>query len=459
MSHDETPGEKPGEAAGETPELSRLDLVEDLERKALRRRPRWLTRNVWTLSWVSFLQDAAGEMLYPLLPILLNTVLGAPAIVVGLVESMAEGAAAAMKLASAHLNKYMPRKVMVFFGYAAATLGKVIIALAGVWPIVLVGRVVDRLGKGLRSAPRDAILFVGSDKRDRGKVIGFHRTADTLGAVVGPALALGLLAIFDGDVRAVLWIAVIPGVIATLMVLLVRDAEPRGKTKAKRKAAWDARKVAAREDIAEAEVNPMHVPNTEIVPRRQRFGGKLPRSLDRLIIVLSIFAVVNFPDALLLLHLTQEGWSAGAVVGAYLLFNVSYALLSFPAGYLTDRMHPAHIYAIGLLCFVIAYGGLAFTGDHVISLLLIVIYGGFAAANDTVGKSWAAKLAPEKLQLVAQARLQGFAGFGILIAGLWAGATWMLGPGLGTIPLLVSSAVGLITAVFVLVVGPRLKAA
>lgn len=438
----------------ETPEDS--TLVE-IERAALKRRPRWLSRNVWTLSWVSLLQDAASDMLYPLLPVLLNSILGAPAIVVGLVESLAEGAAATTKLASAHLNKYMPRKVMVFIGYAAATVGKVIIALAGVWPVVLIGRVVDRLGKGLRSAPRDAILFVGSDKTDRGKVIGFHRSADTLGAVIGPALALGLLAIFNNDVRTVLWISVIPGVVATLLVLLVRDSEVRGRTKAERRSAWAARKADIQHDIAEAQADPMHVPVNEVVPKRQKFGGKLPANLDRLIIVLSIFAVFNFPDALLLLHLTQEGWSAAAVVGAYLLFNVSYALLSFPAGLLADRVHPARVYVIGLVCFAVAYGGLALTTNTVASLLLVVIYGGFAAANDTVGKSWAAKLAPEKLQLVAQARLQGFAGYGILVAGLWAGALWVLGPGLGVVPLLISAVVGLAAAVAVAIMGPRLN--
>ncbi len=437
----------------DSPENTPLD---ELERAALKRRPRWLTRNVWTLSWVSLLQDAASEMLYPLLPVLLNTILGAPAVVVGMIESLAEGAAATMKLASAHLNKYMPRKVMVFLGYSAAALGKLIIALAAIWPVVLIGRVVDRLGKGIRSAPRDAILFVGSDKRDRGKVIGFHRTADTLGAVIGPTLALLLLAVFDDDVRTVLWLALIPAVLSAALVLIVRDPEARrrkAESATEAKSEWQARKAALREDIAEAQLDPMHVPALEVVPKRQRFGGRLPRQLERLILVLSIFAMVNFPDALLLLHLTQEGWTPAAVVGAYLVFNVSYALLSFPAGYLTDRLHPAHIYAVGLVCFAIAYGGLALTHDVTLSFLMVIVYGMFAAANDTVGKSWAAKLAPEKMQLVAQARLQGFAGYGVLVAGMWAGVLWGLGAGIGTVPLLISAGFAVVVAAYVAIVG------
>jgi MFS family permease len=414
---------------------------EEFEDAALRRRPVWLTHNVWTLSWVSFLQDAASEMLYPLLPVLLNSILGAPAAIIGIIEGLAEGGAATMKVSSAHLNKYMPRRMMVFIGYSAAALGKIIIALAAVWPVVLVGRVTDRLGKGMRAAPRDAILFVGTKRSHRGRVIGFHRTADTLGAVVGPTIALALLAVFDNNIRPVLWIAVIPAVLSAALVWLVRDNEKR-----------PAKKLAP---VVPAETH--RVPFTEKPPKVQRFGGRLPARLNRLITVLSIFALVNFPDALLLLHLNQEGWSVTSVVGAYLLFNVSYAVLSFPAGYLTDKWHPGQIYSLGLVCFAVAYGGLGLTRDTTLSLLFIVVYGGFAAVNDTVGKSWVAKLAPEKMQLVAQARLQGFAGYGVLIAGIWAGVFWMLGPGFGSIPLLVSACVAIVAAVYILIAAPRLQ--
>ena len=432
MAHDEG-------VEGATPKSE----LEQIELTLARERPRWLTRNVWTLSWVSMLQDAASEMLYPLIPVLLNTVFGAPAAVIGVIEGIAEGSAATTKLMSAHINRWIPRKIMVFIGYCLAALGKIVIAASAGWPTVLVGRVTDRLGKGIRSAPRDAILMVGTKRGDRGKVLGFHRTADTLGAVIGPAVALMLLATFDNNIRLVLWIAVIPAVLSAAAVLLVRDKEPRTGKPTPKAAAVDAKTEL--------------FPDTEITPKQQRFGGVLPRRLDRLIIVLSVFALANFPDALLLLHLSQLGWTASSVVGAYLLFNLSYAALSFPAGYLTDRMKPAQIYAAGLACFVVAYAGLAITNDTFASLILIAIYGGFAAANDTVGKSWAAKLAPAKLQLVAQARLQGFAGYGVLIAGLWAGLIWALGPGNGAIPLLISAGIAALTAVFVLWYAARLN--
>ena len=385
-----------------------------------RRRPAWLTRNLFAISWVSLLQDAASEMLYPIMPVFLNTVLGAPAAVVGAIEGSAEGAMAITKLSSAWMNRWLPRKLMVFLGYGGAALGKLIIALAGVWPFVMVGRVVDRLGKGMRSAARDAILVQGIDKTHRGRVIGFHRTADTTGAVIGPILALLLLAAFNGNIRDVLWVAVIPAVLSVVAVLFIKDQEPETKRRAK---------------LAKADITPE---NTQ----------KLSPKLTRLIWILSIFALVNFPDALLLLHLSQEGWAVTEVVGAYLIFNIAYAALNFPFGVLADRLKPQHVYAVGLVCFSIAYFGLGLTNNHVMAVALIVVYGGFAAANDVVGKSWVSKLAADHQQLTVQSRLQGLGGLGILVAGIWAGLTWSLGAGFGVVPLMISGAFGLVAAVF-----------
>lgn len=382
------------------------------------KRPVWLTRNLFAISWVSLLQDAASEMLYPIMPIFLNTVLGAPAAVVGAIEGFAEGAMSITKLSSAWMNRWIPRKVMVFLGYSGAAMGKIIIALAAVWPVVMLGRVVDRLGKGMRSAARDAILVQGIDKAHRGRVIGFHRTADTTGAVIGPILALVLLSAFDGNIRDVLWVAVIPAVLSTAAVLFIKDQDPATKRLVK---------------IAKAEVT---AANTQV----------LAPKLKRVIWVLSFFALANFPDALLLLHLSQEGWAVTEVVGAYLIFNIAYASLNFPFGLLADKLKPQQVYAVGLVCFAIAYAGFGLTSDKVLGVALIVIYGGFAAANDVVGKSWVSKLAGDHQQLTVQARLQGLSGFGILFAGIWAGLAWSLGAGFGTVPLMISGVFGLIAA-------------
>ena len=406
------------------------------ETKVGSRRPKWLSRNVWALSWVSFMQDAASEMLYPLMPILLTSIFGAPAAVVGIIEGLAEGVAAAVKLASAWLNRFIPRKMMIALGYGGAALGKVIIAMAGAWPIVLVGRLTDRLGKGLRGAPRDALLVQGSEKDHRGRIIGFHRTADTLGAVLGPILALTLLAVFNNDVRQVLWFAVIPAALSIVLILAVKDTEPSGR-KAKKLAA-EAARIAKAEGRAMAETVLEAKAHTPL-------SGKLKTVLATII----GFGIINFPDALILLHVSQIGFSVTQVVTAYLLYNISYAALNFPAGWLADKLRPNTVYALGLLCFSIAYGGMALSSNHNITLLLLVIYGGYAACNDTVGKSWVSKLAPENRQLWAQSLLQGFSGFSILIAGLWAGLLWNAGAGLGILPLAISGAVALVAAAMV----------
>lgn len=384
------------------------------------KRPVWLSKNLVAISWVSHLQDAASEMLYPIMPVFLNTVLGAPAAVIGAIEGIAEGAAALTKLTSKYINRVVPRKSMVFIGYLLAAIGKLLIALASAWPMVMLARFVDRIGKGTRSAARDAILVQGVAAEDRGKVIGFHRTSDTLGAVVGPAIALALLALLNGDIRSILWIALIPAALSTLLVFKIKDHEP-------------ATRKSIRVSKAEAIKDASHI-STHI---------------KSLIWVLAIFSIVNFPDALLLLHLAQEGFSVTEVVGMYLLFNISYAALSFPAGILADRIQPKFVYALGLVFFAAAYGGLALTDDKFAAIVLVVIYGGFAAANDVVGKSWVSKLARGDQQLAVQARLQGLTGFGILFAGIWAGLAWGTGAGIGTVPLMISACVGLVAAGFV----------
>ncbi|HUW77442.1 MAG TPA: MFS transporter [Candidatus Nanopelagicaceae bacterium] len=371
----------------------------------------WRTRNLWALSLVSFAQDAASELLYPLMPILLTSVLGAPVAVVGTIEGAAEGAASLTKLLSGKISDRIRRRPLIFIGYGAAAIGKIIIALATIWPLVLVGRVVDRLGKGVRSAPRDALLVENVKRHDRGKVIGFHRAADTLGAVVGPLLGLFALHIFHGDIRKALWIAVIPAVLSVIFVLFARD------TRMNQTAAADF---------------------PEPVP--------LPTRLIRLIVVLTIFGLANFPDALLLLRVHEVGFSVTGVVGAYVLFNISYALLAFPAGALSDRLPRHLVYSVGLLCFAAAYLGLAMTKSHLLVILLLIIYGGFAACNDAVGKAWISTLAPDEAQGWAQGLFQGLTGGSILVAGIWAGLAWNMGAGAGAVPLAISGVVGMIVA-------------
>jgi len=380
----------------------------------------WLTRNVRVLSAVSFLQDAASELLYPLLPIYLTSVLGAPAAVVGAVEGAAEGAASLTKLAAGPLGDRFARRPLIATGYGMAALGKVMVAAAAAWPGVLAGRVVDRLGKGIRGAPRDALLVVDIDAAARGRVFGFHRAMDTLGAVVGPLLGLAGYELFDHQIPPLLWVAVVPAVLSVALVFLVRETR-------------------------------------RVLPRAERRAvfarvGELPGRYWRVTTALALFGLVNFPDALLLLRLNEIGFSVVEVILAYVTYNAVYAVVSYPAGLLGDRIPRPAVFGVGLVFFAIGYTGLGLTTDTVTAWLLIGVYGVFTGCTDGVGKAWISSLAGSELQASAQGVFQGVSGFAVLAAGLWAGFLWGAD---GRLPLLISGIVGAVFAVGLLVIGLR----
>ncbi|RDH74974.1 MFS transporter [Mycolicibacterium moriokaense] len=381
----------------------------------------WLTRNVRVLSAVSFLQDAASELLYPLLPIYLTAVLGAPAGVVGAVEGAAEGAASLTKLAAGPLGDRYARRPLIATGYGMAALGKVIVAAATAWTGVLAGRVVDRLGKGIRGAPRDALLVDGIEDAARGRVFGFHRTMDTLGAVVGPLLGLAGYELLDHQIAPLLWVAVVPAVLSVALVFLVK--ETRRVVPAQRKAIF----------------------------ARVR---DLPGRYWRVTALLVAFGVVNFPDALLLLRLNEIGFSVVEVILAYVGYNLVYALSSYPAGVLADRIPRPAVFGIGLVFFAVGYIGLGLTTDTVTAWLLIAAYGLFTGCTDGVGKAWISSLVGSDLQGSAQGVFQGASGFAVLAAGLWAGLLWGAN---GQLPLLVSGGVAAVLAVVVLLLALRYR--
>lgn len=376
----------------------------------------WLTRNVRVLSAVSFLQDAASELLYPLLPIYLTAVLGAPPAVVGAIEGAAEGAASMTKLAVGPLGDRFAKRPLIATGYGMAALGKVIIAVAAAWPGVLAGRVVDRLGKGIRGAPRDALLVEGIDKSLRGKVFGFHRTMDTLGAVVGPLIGLAGYELLDHQIPPLLYVAIVPAVLSVLLIVLVREQRRTGPRP----------------------------------PRQPIFRGlrDLPGRYWRVTAIVVGFGVVNFPDALLLLRLNEIGFGVVGVILAYVGYNLVYALASFPAGALADRLPRSAVFGFGLVFFAVGYIGLGLTTDHVAAWLLIAAYGLFTACTDGVGKAWVSALVADDRQASAQGVFQGASGLAILVAGVWAGLLWGAD---GRLPLLVSGVVGGCFAVALLV--------
>ena len=391
----------------------------------------WLTRNLVVLTLVSLTQDAASELLYPLLPLFITGVLAAPPVVLGLVEGSAEAAAGISKYVAGRWSDGRERRPFVTAGYGMAAVGKVIVAAAWVWPAVLVGRVVDRLGKGVRAAPRDALIAASVPREDYGRAFGFHRAGDTLGAVIGPLIALAGLALLNGNVRAVMWWAVVPAVLSTLLTFLVVErVHP---------------KVDA--DGGRAVVRP-------VVPR-----SPLGPEFWRVTIVLVAIAVVNFPDALLLLRVSELGFTTTQVVLAYVAFNLVYSLGSYPAGAWSDRLPRPAVYGVGLLAFAAAYAGLALVGHSGWVFVLLAVYGLFPAFTDGVGKAWISTLVPDEHRGRAQGVFQSLSNGAVFVAGLWAGLTWTLGPGAGVVPLLISGVLGLVAALVLLLGRDRVTGA
>jgi len=297
---------------------------------------------------------------------------------------------------------------------------------------VMVGRVVDRFGKGVRSAPRDALIASSVPPEAMGRAFGFHRTGDTLGAVIGPLLGLWALAAMHDNLHRALWWAVVPATLAALLVFFVRDTSSRP--------ALDPASAPAVIDASDATVV-------------DESKEPLPRRFWLVTSVLVGIALVNFSDALLLLRLVQLGYSTTQMVLGYVLFNTVYTLASYPAGVLTDRWPRPIVYGVGLLAFAVGYVGLGTAHHGPMVFVCIGIYGLFPAFTDGVGKAWISTIVPRRHMGRAQGTYQALSSGAILFAGVWAGLTWRTGAGKGTVPLVIAGVVGLVGALGLLVIG------
>jgi MFS family permease len=384
-------------------------------------RPR-LPRNVRVLSWVSFLQDAASEMLYPIFPLFITGTLGAPASALGLIEGVAEGTASVGKALSGRLADRSRRKPLIALGYGISSVAKPLIGLATAWPAALAGRFVDRVGKGLRTSPRDALLAADTPPEIRGRAFGFHRAADTAGAVIGPLLGLALYEAFDHHLRPLFFFAAIPAALSVLFIARVREHPPR-----------PVEKLAAQQPAPPV--------------------AALPARYWRVVIVLAVFALANFSDALLILRAQELGLGFVAIILVYTLYNVTYAGLSLPAGIVSDRIPRRIVYSVGLLIFAVAYLGLGLANSSAWVWVLLPVYGAYTALTDGVGKSWVVDLLPAELVGTGLGLFQGLTGGCALIASVWAGLAW--GDD-GHVPLVASGAVVGVLALAMLVGGRAL---
>lgn len=383
-------------------------------------RPAWrraLTPNVWRLGAVSFFGDVSSEMLYPLMPLFLTAVLGAPVAIVGAIEGAAEALAAILKTVSGRFADRTGHRVpLVFAGYLLSALAKGLIALAHAWPLVLAARLIDRTGKGFRTSPRDAILADSSDPGLRGAAFGWHRAMDTMGAVVGPLLALALLALLDGDLRKVILLAVIPGLLGALLVLTVSDPRRRGRR--------------ARPPEGETTSVPgMAAPRREAAglaatPTGRLRWSALPRGFKLYLAAWLPFVLVNSSDVFLILRAEQLGFSTTGVVLVYALYNLVYSLGSLPLGHLSDRLGRRPVLVGGMIVFALVYGGFSLATHTWQVVLLFAVYGLYMAATDGVGKALAIDLVPHELRATSVGLLGTVTGLATLAASSVAGVLW-----------------------------------
>src|SRR4051795_7909678 len=372
-----------------------------------------LPRNAIVLSWVSFFQDAASELLYPIFPLFITSTLGAPASVLGLIEGVAEGTASVGKALSGRLADRFRRRPLIAIGYGISSLAKPLIGLAQGWGVVLGARFVDRVGKGTRTSPRDALIAAETTPEIRGRAFGLHRAADTAGAVVGPLLGLALYELLDHRLRPLFLFAAIPAFISVALIAFVREHRPPPGAAADR---------------------------PPLVPVRD-----LPRPYWRVVGFLAAFGVLNFSDALIILRANELGLGFVGIVLAYCLYNLVYAGLSLPAGIQSDKRSRQVVFAVGLVPFAIAYLGLGLADSSGWVWVLLPIYGAYTALTDGVARAWVADLLPERALGTGIGLFQGITGGTALIASVWAGLAW--GDD-GQVPLLISGA-----GVALLVVG------
>lgn len=358
---------------------------------------RFLTRNIWLVSLVSLFTDMASEMLYPVMPAYLRSI-GFSMALIGFLEGIVEAVAGLSKgFFGQWSDRLQQRVVFIRAGYAASALSKPLLGLFTFPAWIFFARMLDRLGKGARTGPRDALLSDETTPDFKGRVFGFHRSMDTLGAVLGPLLALWFLHLYPGQYVWMFVIAFVPGLMATGLTFLLRDRM---------------------------------TPPSAAAPKRPglldfiRFWPKSPAAYRRATGVLLAFALFNSSDVFLLLRLKESGQSDTGVILFYMAFNLSYALLAFPLGRLADKLGFRRVLAGGLLLYAAVYAGMASGGPLSFYALLFVLYGLYCAATEGVAKAWLSNLVPPAQTGTAIGTFTAFQSLAVMWASTFAGLLW-----------------------------------
>ncbi|MBC8435973.1 MAG: MFS transporter [Bacteroidetes bacterium] len=388
---------------------------------------RFITRTVLLVSFISFLNDIASEMLYPVMPVYLRAI-GFSVLLIGILEGIAEATAGISKGYFGNLSDTKRKRLpFIQIGYAFSAISKPLMAVF-IFPLwIFFARTLDRLGKGVRTGARDAILSDESSRENKGKVFGFHRGMDTLGAAIGPALALAWLYFFPGQYRWLFFVAFIPGMAAILLTFFIRE-----KKKAK------PEKRPAR----------IHLFSYFSYWKRARPDFRF------LVIGLLMFALFNSSDIFLLLAVKEQGLSDLQMIGVYIFYNLVFALLSYPVGWLADRIGLKTMLIVGLLIFSLVYFGFGWAGSLLLFGILFFGYGLYAACTEGISKALITNIANKSDTATAIGFYTSLASIIALLASSLAGLLWFT---LGSKWMFIISGSGVAVAMFYLLITLKRK--
>ncbi|HEY3381358.1 MAG TPA: MFS transporter [Vicinamibacterales bacterium] len=359
-----------------------------------------LPRPVWLLGLTSLFTDTASEAIYPLLPLYLTRVLGAGAASLGLIEGFAEAANSLLKIVSGYLSdRWQTRRPIVIAGYSLSSAVRPLIALVSSWPQLFVVRFMDRVGKGVRGAPRDALLAACATPSTRGRIFGFHRAMDHVGAVAGPLLASLFLWVYPGRYRWLFALTIIPGALAVAMLFKV----PKDQ--------------ASDTATSSPGVRPTLVP--------PGWRG-LPRSYFTLLAVLLVFALGNSADSFLLLRLTDEGVRPVFIPLLWALLHVVKALMSVWGGVKSDRWGRRFVIGSGWIVYALVYAGFAASNSVATLVTWFLVYGLYYGLSEGTEKALIADLAPADLRGTAFGIYNAALGIGSLLASVAFGLVWKM---------------------------------
>jgi MFS family permease len=400
-----------------------------------------ITRNVAALAVVSLLTDVSSEMLVYVVPLFLANVLAASPSIIGLIEGVAESTAGLLKLVSGSISdRIRRRKLLVGVGYSASVAGKALYLFATSWPIVLLARLGDRFGKGVRTSPRDALITDSTDAQYRGRAFGFHRAMDTTGAFIGVLVAVLVVGasqasatLLDAQTfNTLVVLALIPGLFAVAVIAIgVRDIKPPAD---------------------EEQAAPGLGPPPSRLRRMRAEAAELPRSFWVFVAANLVFALGNSSDAFLALRTQDLGVAVRDLLLMILAFNAANALISFPAGALSDRFGRKAPIAFAWVIYGVAYIGFAVATSAGLAAALWILYGAYYGINDAVGKAFVADVAPGHLRGTSFGVLNFAVALAVLPASVVAGLLWDgIGP---SAPFVFGGACALVAVVVLALVRP-----